>query len=182
MSMYNLLHGVNPFAPILLKILDVDTIKKIPDIDTDNEEKTKKYVKECIDKKIYTSGRFRDIFLNEEGTKITLYTRNGGGNRETYWYIFDILKTHPNFVKEFNDDFDCTYAYVEFTVPVQYLAYTRILAKKSGKPETVHEKFQKVIQEIQDMPQEKLENDPVRQEIPPRQMLLGYIPAGVGRG
>ena len=133
MSMYNLLHGVNPLAPVLLKILGI------------TEE-------DC--------GRFRDIHLNEDGTKIILYTRNGGGNREDHQHIFDKLRKHPGYLKDYDDNFDNTYAYIEFTVPVQYLAYAKILAKKLGKPETVHEKFQRVMQEIEDMPQEKLENDP----------------------
>ena len=55
MSLYNMLFGVNPAAPILLAMLDT-TQDKIP--------------------------RFRDIYIKDE--YIVIHTRTGGGNREYY--------------------------------------------------------------------------------------------------
>ena len=85
MSLYNQLFGVSRLSPILLKILEIDQPREnkpeLPETadswdaswDSHSSE-LEKWVKECIEKKIYTSGRFRDIYLNEDGTRIILYT------------------------------------------------------------------------------------------------------------
>jgi len=115
MSLYNLLHGVNYLMPVLLAILDID-------------QKEGKW----------DSGRFRDIYLNEDGTKIILFTRNGGGNREGYFP--DEIRTHPNYFTDYDDDFDCTYAYIEFSVPKGFKRAMRKLStgerEKSLKQKT----------------------------------------------
>jgi hypothetical protein len=135
MSLYNLLHGQNPFSSVLLKILGIDQLGA-------------KYV----------SGRFRDIYLNEDATKIILYTRNGGGNRETYQGVFDNLSTHPNYLENYDDEFDSTYAYIVFSVPEEH----KVLVKEfmtGEKPETVHEKFLKTMEEMKKMSPEQLKAD-----------------------
>lgn len=144
--MYNLVHGINNLAPVLLKILNIDQKKesapKYPEewspYDDGETDAGKKYIQECIEQKYYESGRFRDIYLNEDGTKIILFTRNGGGNRESYFYIFDILKTHPNYITDYDDDFDCTYAYIEFSVPEEYKEALKQLST-GEKPKTLQE-------------------------------------------
>jgi hypothetical protein len=86
MSLYNLLFGRNPLAPFYLAILDLT-----PD----------------------DVGRFRDCFLqktDEGDVRIVVYTRNGGGNRDDYAQITSDLQAHPEYVTDFDDDFDCTYA------------------------------------------------------------------------
>lgn len=101
MSLYNLLHGVNPMTPMLLGFLGV-TYDDVP--------------------------RFRDTWLETgrpEGTLIAVHTRTGGGNRDYYdnaesyksetgeegagpWN--DDLRALPGFLYDEDDDFDCTYA------------------------------------------------------------------------
>ena len=156
MSLYNAIFGVNNMAPLLLKILDIDQPKKDmpilpPEADSWNDNYdpaiTKDFVKECIEKKYYISGRFRDIYLNEDGTKILLYTRNGGGNREEYRYVFEILKTHPNYLADNDDDFDCTYVTIEFSVPKEYQEDLKKLAN-GQKPETVSDKFHRLFADL----------------------------------
>jgi len=134
MSLYNLLFGVNETAPLLLFILDIDQ----PD------EK-------------WHSGRFRDIYLNKDGTKIILYTRNGGGNRDHWSFpysehkegedcpcpgciITHKLPKHPNYTRDYDDDFDSTYACIEFDVPEKFKEIAEGLAT-GEEPESVHEKF-----------------------------------------
>ena len=141
MSLYNLLFGVNEIAPLLLFILDIDQ----PD------EK-------------WESGRFRDIYLNEDGTKVILYTRNGGGNRDHWSFsypeykegedcpcpgciITHKLKKHPNYIKDYDDDFDSTYAYIEFDVPEQFKEIAEGLAT-GKKPESIHEKFNSYMERL----------------------------------
>lgn len=116
-SLYNAMFGVNPQADLLLKMLHLDGDKK-----------------SC-------TGRFRDIFLNADGTKIILYTRNGGGNREEYQWVFDdFKKLHPYYIRDWDDDFDNTFAYIEFNVPPEYLKETKALA--TGKePLSISDKF-----------------------------------------
>jgi len=150
MSLYNLLHGRNPLSAIFLKVLDIDQ----------PEGK-------------WHSGRFRDIYANEDGTKIILYTRNGGGNRE-HWNdekeagpdcdctgctIQYHLPKHPNYLSDEDDDFDCTYAYVNFSVPTEYTELVKALST-GEKPETVHEKFVKTMAEMKKMSKEQVETDP----------------------
>jgi hypothetical protein len=153
MSLYSTLHGKNELSPILLAVLNIDQ----PDSK-------------------WKSGRFRDIYLNEDGTKIILYTRNGGGNREHYYdgigeepegkechctgcIITNDLPKHPNYIRDWDDDFDCTYAYIEFSVPKEHEELCKSLAT-GKKPETISEKFEKVQAEMTEMTPEKLESDP----------------------
>ena len=89
-GLYNALFGVHPAAGLLLKILDIDH---------------------------RAVGRFRDCFPNPEGDRIIIYTRNGGGNRNDYLNVFAELAKHPCYVRDYDDDFDSTYASSEFRVP-----------------------------------------------------------------
>lgn len=136
MSLYNILHGTNRIAPVLLAVLGIDQ---------NGGE--------------YQSGRFRDIYLNADGTQITLYTRNGGGNREEYQEVFDKLATHPCYVRDYDDDFDCTYAYVDFTIPEQCVALCKGFATGED-PKTIHEKFTATIDEMKAMTPDEIKGDP----------------------
>jgi len=171
MSFYNAFFGINELSPVLKKILELDQHNppKPPQILTWVDEETGKeyfdydpvvegvdgaeeaweeYKKHCIEAKWYPTGRFRDIYLNEDGTRIILYTRNGGGNREYYNYVFEILRQHPNYLEDYDDDYDSTYAYIEFSVPEEYKELCHALAT-GEKPETVGDKFKRLIEGLQ---------------------------------
>lgn len=75
-------------------------------------------------------GRFRDVFIAEG--EIAVYTRNGGGNREDYQEVFDTLSKHPCYLRNADDDFDCTYATIYFKFPEEYSEELKQL--DSGKP------------------------------------------------
>ena len=151
MGLYNVLFGTNSYAPILKWVLKLDFPNGYP------------------------SGRFRDIYLNKDGTRITLYTRNGGGNRDCWGLdgcnpakeghdpqcmisIIKRLREHPNYLKDYDDDFDCTYAYFEFSIPDKYIETTKSLAT-GEEPKNVSEKFSEIVQEIKATPKEQLEKD-----------------------
>jgi len=124
MSLYNLMNGVNNFTPALLAILGLSE-DDIP--------------------------RFRDISLIDEGTKIELFTRQGGGNRETD-YIAEAnekLTKHPNYLRDYDDDFDCTYAYFEFSVPEEYAQACKDIAALQ-EVESPGKTFLKAILNIKD--------------------------------
>ena len=101
MSLYNALFGENSNSDLLLFTLGLSR-------------------EDC--------GRYRDCYL--DGDKIVIYTRNGGGNREVYEYIFEELSEHPNYISDEDDDFDCTYARIYFSFPERFKAELTELAAK----------------------------------------------------
>lgn len=58
----------------------------------------------------------------EEAPYIYLLTRVGGGNREDYKGAIARLRAMPEYVHDFDDDFDSTYATFLFNVPSRWLA------------------------------------------------------------
>lgn len=133
MSLYNLLHGVDPASHVALAMLKL----------------TKADV-----------GRFRDTYFakDEDGVvRIFVYTRNGGGNREHWdgWGADDATGTpgkpagetcgcpgcvighrlpkHPQYVRDYDDDFDCTYATIVFGIPPEFadFPFDTVLASKT---------------------------------------------------
>lgn len=166
MGLYNILFGVNPLSPILLKSLNLSYHGRKLQINGE-----------------YSPGRFRDIYLSDDGTKILLYTRNGGGNRECWdaegcpvypeedipqnhnpsclVYVNWKLTQHPNYIKDYDDDFDSTYAYFEFKVPETLdPVLDRIMKAQGGPPVSVTQKFNEIIAEMREMPKEAFEKDP----------------------
>jgi hypothetical protein len=163
MSLYNMLFGQNPAAPILKAALNLDNEAPENFNERFNEasdswgefdpysEKGKELMKEAKSQGYFPTGRFRDIyFQNEEGSepKIILYTRNGGGNRDYYQYIFDLLESHPLYIRDYDDDFDSTYAYIEFRAPESIIKFFDGI--KTGKIQNVSEKFEAEIQSMQE--------------------------------
>lgn len=98
MSLYNMLFGQNEKADVILATLGL----------------TKADV-----------GRYRDVYLNNG--EIVVHTRNGGGNREYYQDVFDELSDHPCYLRDDDDDFDCTYANIYFSYPEEYAAELRAI-------------------------------------------------------
>ena len=103
MSLYNMLFGQNQQADLLLFMLGL--------------------TREDV-------GRFRDAYVSEG--KIMVYTRNGGGNREYYEDVFERLQDHPLYLGDYDDDFDCTYATIEFSFPEEFRQ--ELEAMDSGRP------------------------------------------------
>lgn len=69
--------------------------------------------------------RFRDCFTEDEGRPeynghIHVYTRTGGGNREYYADENNEMRSHPDFVDDFDDGFDATYASWIFKPPAKW--------------------------------------------------------------
>lgn len=90
--------------------------------------------------------RYRDVYLNKYGTKIIVLTRIGGNNAEDYQEVYTTMKAHPYFIKAYDDDFDETYAYFEFSVPEKYKEACKMMAPKEDRP-GVHELFTKELEE-----------------------------------
>ena len=91
MSLYNMINGVNPATFFILPMLG----EKHPD----------------------NYPRFRDCFVDDN--EIHVYTRVGGGNRDC-GYGEEELQTHPNYLRDEDDENDCTYATYVFSVPKEW--------------------------------------------------------------
>lgn len=91
--------------------------------------------------------RFRDVFLNETGDKIIVYTRCGGPNRIDYQDMYKEIRGHDMFVTDYDDDFDSTYSYIVFNIPEEYKFQMKSICT-GEKPLTVGEMFKKEIAEM----------------------------------
>lgn len=140
MSFYNLIHGVNPLAGVLLTMLGTEP-GRIP--------------------------RFRDCYF--DGEHIAIYTRTGGGNRDYYeseerrreeypeqfddaasapsgpWN--DDLRSLPGFVRDEDDDYDNTYATFYFAVPERFTPLLEKL-KSMAQKESQSERWEAAIEHI----------------------------------
>lgn len=113
-GLYNIIFGEFEHADKLLDILD-------------------------LDKAMF--GRYRDCFPNNDGTRIIVLTRCGGGNRKDFEIVFTEMRKHPQYLGDYDDPTDETYCYFEFEVPVLYLPQTKPLA--DGEPVlTIGAKFE----------------------------------------
>lgn len=146
MSMYNMLFGVNPLTPFLLDCIGV-SMNEIP--------------------------RFRDCFPSQENDgNIIIYTRTGGGNREYYEQQNEVLRQHQNFVRDWDDDFDCTYAYFEFRVLDKFEGVEKAL-RDLAKRKMPREAFANLLAKMND-PNHK--NDPeVLRALEKIQPLIGNL-------
>lgn len=140
MSFYNLIHGVDPLAGVLMAMLGAQPAG-IP--------------------------RFRDCWF--DGEHIVIHTRTGGGNRDYYESEESCLENYPDrfedgeeapsgpwnedvrslpgFVRDEDDDYDSTYANFFFTVPERFaplLDKLRSMAKK----ETQGERWEAAIERV----------------------------------
>lgn len=89
--------------------------------------------------------RFRDCFMGENKDTIVIYTRVGGGNRESGYGEEELYKD-PNFIKTWDDDFDSTYGYYEFKVPEKWRSdFDKIVA---GEAKSVSEEYKALLMEF----------------------------------
>lgn len=92
MSLYAAVHGQNPVGPALVDLIN--------------------------ERQAIEVGRYRDAWVEHEGDDllIRVHTRNGGGNREDY--DDPSIQAHPWYVRDEDDDYDCTYADYWFRPPL----------------------------------------------------------------
>lgn len=163
MSLYNALFGRNEAAPFLMDILGL--------IDPRGKNNIN-----------YPIPRFRDIYVEvgDKGPIIVLYTRQGGGNRECwcgenykpeeltdervpgekhhpgcYNLANSLLAKHPLYIRDYDDDFDSTYAYFEFSIPPKFKAAVATLATAKPPREKWDELIKKLNKGDKDDPQVK---------------------------
>lgn len=97
MSLYNMMCGNNPLFGLFARILEAEApLPYVP--------------------------RFRDAYLVDgaHGPEVVIYTRTGGGNREEFEEENRALAGHPLYLRDWDDDFDSTFAHFAFAVPAKH--------------------------------------------------------------
>lgn len=128
MSLYNMMCGSNPAAGRLLAAINLDP-NTIP--------------------------RFRDVWINDEMTEVTVHTRTGGGNREDYEEQNDAMVAHPLYLRDCDDDYDCTFADFTFRLPEEERA--KLLAEIEEVVKDSPEKKEQILSAITEEPREKFD-------------------------
>jgi len=135
-GLYNMLCGINPASAYVLSYLHLSNTEV---------------------------SRFRDTCISEDGKLVTVYARIGGGNREHHANEWEALKGHPQYVRDYDDTFDNTYASIEFKVilPEHQKAFAEMAAHPAVG--TVHptQKFAEVMSKIQEHKPGTPTKDPV---------------------
>ncbi len=106
--------------------------------------------------------RFRDCWVekNDDGPLITVYTRQGGPNRECFCEpgrarhipeqccaaSNEMLAAHPLYVRDADDSYDSTYATFWFRVPDEY---REALAEAAVEPVNMRERWLGAARRIQ---------------------------------
>lgn len=141
MSLYNQLFGVNPFAKVYGAALAA------ADMVASKEPRPSR----C------PTARLRDMWTEEvDGElRIIVYTRTGGGNRGEHAEAIECTRMHPLFVRDYDDDFDSTYMYFEFRVPVFAQEKLRELHEVFGPYMRPGERWRSLLQKMDKMPKGK---------------------------
>jgi hypothetical protein len=124
MGLYNVMFGENQFGPVLVELVN----KRQP----------------------IEVGRYRDAWVEAHGDRplIRVHTRNGGGNREDY--DDPSMQAHPWYVRDEDDDFDCTYADYWFAPDPDDLDQETMaaLVTMAGDPVNMGERWRQAIDAI----------------------------------
>lgn len=166
MSLYNALFGKNPFSGVLLQMLSTNEAA-IP--------------------------RFRDCYLNEDGSEIIIHTRTGGGNRDHYDHpdrhrkhcdyencdhsgpFNEDMRNLPGFTYDEDDDFDSTYADFHFVVPESFKGQIALL-KDLGGVGNPAERWQALLNDLKSGDTSKPE---VSRALKVGEQILGQIQAAI---
>jgi hypothetical protein len=157
--MYNALHGTNPAYKAVMASLGM-MYPPMPDpcpsaLETPGPERdilTDRYAAE----EQWWSGRFRDAWVADEGKELVVFSRIGGGNREAYGWVLDVLRKHPQYLRDYDDDFDPTYAYVVFRTPDALVEPFAGIYGQLGPVKSLKERSDDALIAIQNMSQEEL--------------------------
>lgn len=74
---------------------------------------------------------------------VYVYTRVGGGNREDYQTEIDAIRTWEGYVRDYDGDFDCTFATFVFAVPEKWHADYQIM--RAGEPHKTSAAYRELV-------------------------------------
>lgn len=126
-GLYNMLCGHSPVSQLVLSSLHLGTA--------------------CV-------GRFRDTCISADGKLLTIYARIGGGNREEHESVWTRLRAHPQYVKDYDDPLDATYASIEFSTPSPELQHMFATLASTVQDAATHptDRFARVMSKMQAHP------------------------------
>lgn len=107
-------------------------------------------------------GRYRDAWIeydeDEKEPIFVLLSRTGGGNREEYEDINEIIGSHSACISDIDSEFDSTYNEFRFKVPDKYkdLTMTKYM-DAGGKCRDLSAEFQQKLDKVRNMSKEDLE-------------------------
>lgn len=144
MSLYNALFGRNPMSRLLLSMLNLTEgdVGRFRDCYLARGDRFEREAAENDEAKAKE--------LEKKDLRIVVYTRNGGGNRDDYESVTDTLQALPDYLTDYDDDFDCTYASYEFKVPEKFKATADELVGLGAVSEvSPQERFKTLIANLQ---------------------------------
>lgn len=103
--------------------------------------------------------RLRDVYLSKDKTKVVIFTRIGGGNRESYSASIKRLKNFKGYIRDYDDDFDNTYASFEYQIPSNKLVEV-VAFLSSSDTTTGGEKLKQSLEKLEKDPDEFLKEHP----------------------
>lgn len=133
MSLYNMVNGVNPATFFILPLLGEKHAEQYPRF------------RDCFVGRLYNSDKDDEFGIPVKQTDqtekvISVYTRVGGGNRNNYVDEIKELQSHPNYIKDYNDDFDSTFATFLFSVPNEWINdFDLVVAGKLKETSTAYQ-------------------------------------------
>ena len=133
--MYEMVCDINPDAGRVLNLIGLDPTFLI---------------KEC---------RLRDVYLSKDKTKVVIFTRIGGGNRERYSASIKRLKNFKGYIRDYDDNFDNTYASFEYQIPSNKLIEV-VAFLSSSDTTTGGEKLKQSLEKLEKDPDEFLKEHP----------------------
>ena len=133
--MYEMTCNINPDARMVLDLIGMD-----PEF----------LLEEC---------RLRDIYLSKDRTRVVIFTRIGGGNRENYTPAITKLRNYKGYVTDYDDDFDNTYASFEYNIPPEKLPNV-VAFLASSDTTTGSEKLKQSLEKLEKEPEEFLKEHP----------------------
>lgn len=146
MSLYNMINGVQSATFFVLPMLG-----KHPD----------EYprFRDCFIGKQYTDEEVDQFGIPKhkhgEEKLISVYTRVGGNNRESYEEQIEEMRKHPEFVEDYDDNFDNTFATFVFKVPEKFMDdFAKI---KEGKIKETSKEYKDLIYKIYPKLKDKLD-------------------------
>jgi hypothetical protein len=113
MSLYNHIYGIQLPAFYFLPMLDGKHPEEYPRF------------RDCFSGKMYRNKNKKDDYhipLREttDDDVITLFLRIGGDNRLSYVDEIKELRSHPDFIEDYDDSFDKTFACFVFNIPERW--------------------------------------------------------------
>lgn len=148
MSLYNQIYGVNPATFFILPMLGR------------HPEEYPRY-RDCFAGKFSRSEDEKDPFgiplrkVNNSIDIISVYLRVGGGNRIEYQEEIEELRSHPEYINDFDDTFDNTFAIFEFSVPEEWKADYQLI--KEGKVKELSDEYKTGVKIIYPKLEDKLD-------------------------